>query len=69
MSLNGGMVIDVENSGLFDFKRSAEADGAHGAIKDAMDTLAVYRHLQDQGVDLTPEVHHSNKVEEIRSAG
>lgn len=34
-----------------------EPDGAHKAIKDAHDALAVFRHLREQNVDLTPEVH------------
>lgn len=45
------------------------SDGAHGAVKDAMDALAVYRHLRAQGVDLSPEVHHHAHVEEIRANG
>jgi len=44
-------------------------DGAHSAVKDALDALAVYRHLRANGVDLTPEVHHHAHVEEIRRAG
>jgi len=44
-------------------------EGAHGAVKDAMDALAVYRYLRAQGVDLSPEVHHHAQVEEIRRAG
>lgn len=43
-------------------------EGAHGAVKDAMDALAVYKHLLAQGVDLTPEVHHHADVESIRRA-
>lgn len=43
-------------------------EGAHGAVKDAMDALAVYRHLRAKGVDLQPEVHHHAHVEEIRAA-
>lgn len=43
-------------------------EGAHGAVKDAMDALAVYRHLRAQGVNLEPEVHHSANVEQIRAA-
>lgn len=45
------------------------SEGAHGALKDATDTLAVYRHLLAQGVDLSPEVHHHAHVEEIRANG
>jgi DNA polymerase III epsilon subunit-like protein len=45
------------------------SEGAHGAVKDAMDALAVYRHLRAQGVDLAPEVHHHAHVEEIRTNG
>lgn len=44
-------------------------EGNHRGMKDALDALAVYRHLLTQGVDLTPEVHHHAHVEEIRSAG
>lgn len=45
------------------------ADGAHGAVKDAMDALAVYRYLRDRGVDLSPAVHEHANVDEIRRAG
>lgn len=45
------------------------SDGSHSAIKDALDALAIYRHLKGLGVDLTPEVHHSAHVEEIRANG
>lgn len=44
-------------------------DGAHGAMKDATDALAVYHHLFAQGVDLTPEIHRHAHVEEIRANG
>lgn len=44
-------------------------EGSHRGLKDALDALAVYRHLKSLGVDLTPEVHHSANVEEIRANG
>lgn len=44
------------------------SEGAHGAVKDALDTLAVYKHLIAQGVDMTPDVHHHADVESIRRA-
>jgi hypothetical protein len=44
-------------------------DGNHRGMKDAADTLAVYRHLRAHGVDMTPEVHHHANVEEIRANG
>lgn len=43
-------------------------EGNHRGMKDAADTLAVYRHLLAQGVDLSPEVHHHADVESIRRA-
>lgn len=44
------------------------SDGAHGAVKDATDALAVYKYLRAQGVSLEPEVHHHADVESIRRA-
>lgn len=44
-------------------------EGAHRGMKDAADALAVYRHLLEQGVDLSPEVHHHADVERIRANG
>lgn len=44
------------------------SEGAHGALKDANDALAVYRYLRAQGVDMAPEVHHHADVESIRRA-
>lgn len=43
-------------------------EGSHRGMKDALDALAVYRHLRAQGVDMTPEVHHHADVEKIRAA-
>lgn len=45
------------------------SDGAHGAVKDARDALAVWLYLRSQGVDLMPEIHHHAHVDEIRAAG
>ena len=36
-------------------------EGAHSAIGDARSALVVLRHLRDQGVDLTPEVHFAKE--------
>ena len=40
-------------------------EGAHGALKDAEDALAVFRYLHSRGVDLTPSVHYSKDHDAI----